>query len=65
MSKQDIDPPLWSAADLAEFEEATKDLRQIDPDDWKSRRKSRNSHVRPVGRGSAPGGRGVSRPDGR
>ena len=25
----------WSAADLAEFEEATKDLRQIDPDDWK------------------------------
>ena len=22
----------WSAADLAEFEEATKDLRQIDPD---------------------------------
>ncbi len=25
----------WSAADLAEFEEATKDLRQIDLDDWK------------------------------
>lgn len=25
----------WSAADLAEFEEATKDLRQIDPSDWK------------------------------
>ena len=51
----------WSAADLAEFEEATKDLRQIDPDDWKSRRKPRNSRVKPAGRESARDGRGASR----
>ena len=55
----------WSAADLAEFEEATKDLRQIDPDDWKSRRKSRNSRVRSVGRESARDGLGASRLGGR
>ena len=55
----------WSAADLAEFEQATKDLRQIDPDDWKYHRKSRNSRVRPADRESAPGGLGANRPDGR
>ena len=55
----------WSAADLAEFEQATKDLRQVDPDDWKSRRESRNNRVRPADRGSAQDGRGASRPDGR
>ena len=51
----------WSATDLAEFEEATKDLRQIDPDDWKSRRKSRNRPVKSADRESDRGGRGASR----